>query len=112
GGKGRLAGMIRFLSDVMAGVPSIVMGLFIYTAWVLRFGQSGFAGALALGCLMLPIVIRSAETALSLVPIDLPESSTAIGARRSRTILTVVVPAALPGLLTGALLAIARVAGE
>jgi phosphate transport system permease protein len=96
----------------MAGVPSIVMGLFIYAVWVLRFGLSGFAGALALGCLMLPIVIRSAETALQLVPNDLREASTALGARRSRTILTVVMPAALPGLLSGALLAVARAAGE
>lgn len=112
GSTGRLARTIRFLSDVMAGVPSIVMGLFIYTAWVLRFGQTAFAGSLALGCLMLPIVIRSAETALRLVPLELREASTALGARRSRTILAVVVPAALPGLLTGALLAIARVAGE
>lgn len=68
GKKGRLAGAIRFMSDVMAGVPSIVMGLFVYTLWVLRYGQTGFVGALALGCLMLPIVIRSAETALQLVP--------------------------------------------
>jgi phosphate transport system permease protein len=112
GGRRGLASTIRFLSDVMAGVPSIVMGLFVYTAWVLRFGQTGFAGALALACLMLPIVIRSAETALSLVPTDLREASTALGARRSRTILSVVVPSALPGILTGALLAIARVAGE
>ena len=112
GKKRRVAGSIRFLSDVMAGVPSIVMGLFIYTVWVLRFGQTGFAGALALACLMLPIVIRSAETALQLVPNDLREASTALGARTSRTILTVIVPAALPGLVSGALLAIARAAGE
>lgn len=112
GRKGRLASTIRFMSDVMAGVPSIVMGLFVYTAWVLRFGQTGIAGALALACLMLPIVIRSAETALGLVPAELREASTALGARRSRTILTVVVPSALPGILTGVLLAIARVAGE
>ena len=112
GKKNRLAGLIRFLSDVMAGVPSIVMGLFIYTVWVLRFGLSGLAGALALGCLMLPIVIRSAETALLLVPDDLREASTALGARRSRTILTVVIPAALPGLVSGSLLAVARAAGE
>lgn len=112
GKQGRLAGAIRFLSDVMAGVPSIVMGLFIYTIWVLRFGQTGFAGALALGCLMLPIVIRSAETALLLVPNDLREASVALGARTSRTILTVVMPAALPGLISGALLAVARAAGE
>ncbi len=112
GRKNKLAGAIRFLSDVMAGVPSIVMGLFIYTVWVLRFGQSAFAGALALGCLMLPIVIRSAETALRLVPGELREASVALGARTSRTILTVVIPAALPGLVSGSLLAIARAAGE
>ena len=112
GGKGRLASVIRFLSDVMAGVPSIVMGLFIYTVWVLRYGQSGFAGALALACLMLPIVIRSAETALQLVPTELREASAALGARTSRTILTVVLPAALPGVVSGALLAVARAAGE
>jgi phosphate transport system permease protein len=112
GKKGRLASVIRFLSDVMAGVPSIVMGLFIYTVWVLRYGQTGFAGALALACLMLPIVIRSAETALQLVPNELREASAALGARTSRTILTVVIPAALPGVVSGALLAVARAAGE
>jgi phosphate transport system permease protein len=112
GGKGRLAAAIRLLSDVMAGVPSIVMGLFVYTVWVLRYGQTGFAGALALACLMLPIVIRSAETALALVPDELREASAALGARTSRTILTVVLPAALPGVLSGALLAVARAAGE
>ena len=112
GGGRRLAEVIRFLSDVMAGVPSIVMGLFIYTVWVLRYGQTGFAGALALACLMLPIVIRSAETALRLVPDELREASAALGARTSRTILTVVIPAALPGVVSGALLAVARAAGE
>jgi len=112
GGKRRLAGTIRLMADVMAGVPSIVMGLFVYSVYVLRFGQRGFAGALALGCLMLPIVIRSAETALQLVPNELREASTALGARTSRTILTVVVPAALPGIVSGALLAVARAAGE
>jgi phosphate transport system permease protein len=112
GGNSRLAGVIRFLSDVMAGVPSIVMGLFIYTVYVLRYGLRGFAGALALGCLMLPIVIRSAETALKLVPYELREASAALGARTSRTILAVVIPAALPGIVSGALLAVARAAGE
>jgi len=112
GGKGRLAATIRFVSDVMAGVPSIVMGLFIYTVWVLRYGQTGIAGALALACLMLPIVIRSAETALGLVPNELREASAALGSRTSRTILTVVIPAALPGVVSGALLAVARAAGE
>lgn len=112
-GKGkRLTPVLRLLSDVMAGVPSIVMGLFVYTIWVLRYGQSGLAGALALGCLMLPIVIRSSEAMLRLVPDDLREASYALGARRSRTILTVVLPAALPGVVSGCLLAVARAAGE
>jgi len=112
GNKNRLAGLIRFLSDVMAGVPSIVMGLFLYTIWVLRFGQSGLPGALALGALMLPIVIRSTESMLRLVPGELREGSLALGASKSRTILTVVVPAAFPGITSGALLAVARAAGE
>lgn len=113
GSGNRLAGVIRFLSDVMAGVPSIVMGLFIFTIWVLRFkARSGVAGSLALACLMLPIVIRSAENVLRLVPRDLREASYALGARRSRTILTVVLPAALPGIVSGSLLAVARAAGE
>lgn len=112
GRRDRLAAVIRFLSDVMAGVPSIVMGLFVYTVWVLRFGQTGFAGALALGCLMLPIVIRASETALQLVPDDLREASAALGSRTSRTIVAVVIPAALSGIVSGALLAVARAAGE
>jgi phosphate transport system permease protein len=112
GAGSKLAGTIRFLSDVMAGVPSIVMGLFVYTVWVLRFGQSGFAGALALALLMLPIVIRSTESMLRLVPNDLREGSAALGASRSRMILTVVLPAALPGITSGSLLAVARAAGE
>jgi phosphate transport system permease protein len=112
-GRGRkLADVIRFLSDVMTGVPSIVMGLFVYTIWVLRFGFSGFAGALALACLMLPIVIRSTESMLRLVPDDLREGSAALGASKSRMILTVVLPAALPGITSGSLLAVARAAGE
>jgi len=113
GGKSVTARTIRFLSDVMAGVPSIVMGLFIFTIWVLRFKQrSALAGALALACLMLPVVIRSAESMLHLVPRDLREASYALGTRKSRTILTVVLPSAAPGIVSGALLAIARAAGE
>ncbi|GAC1537164.1 MAG: phosphate ABC transporter permease PstA [Acidimicrobiales bacterium] len=113
GAGNRLAVVIRFLSDVMAGVPSIVMGLFIFTIWVLRFkARSGVAGSLALACLMLPIVIRSAESILRLVPNDLREASYALGSSRSRTILTVVLPAALPGIVSGSLLAVARAAGE
>jgi phosphate transport system permease protein len=109
----RLAAVIRFLSTVMAGVPSIVMGLFVYTFWVLRFRtQTGFAGALALACLMLPIVIRSTEEMLRLVPNSLREASLALGASHSRTVVTVVLPAAVSGITSGALLAIARAAGE
>ena len=99
----------------MTGVPSIVMGLFIFTIWVVRFGVdgvTGFAGALALACLMLPIIIRSTEEMLRLVPDYLREASMALGSSRSRTILTVVLPTALPGILSGVLLAIARAAGE
>ena len=112
GRTNRLATVIRTMADVMTGVPSIVMGLFIYTIWVLRFGLSGFAGSLALACLMLPIVIRSTEEILRLVPAGLREASLALGASRARTILTVVLPAAIPGITSGALLAVARAAGE
>ena len=112
GKKNRLATVIRTMSDVMTGVPSIVMGLFIYTIWVLRYGLSGFAGALALACLMLPIVIRSTEEILRLVPAGLREASLALGASRARTIITVVLPAAISGIVSGSLLAVARAAGE
>src|SRR5712664_3800964 len=80
GGKGWLAGFISFMADVMTGVPSIVMGLFIYTIWVLHFGYSGLAGSFALACLMLPIVIRSTYEMLRLVPNHLREASYALGA--------------------------------
>jgi phosphate transport system permease protein len=112
GKNNRLATVIRTMADVMTGVPSIVMGLFIYTIWVLQFGYSGFAGALALACLMLPIVIRSAEEILRLVPAGLREASLALGASRARTIVTVVLPAAVSGIVSGSLLAVARAAGE
>jgi phosphate transport system permease protein len=113
GGTHRLARVIRFLSDVMAGVPSIVMGLFIFTVWVVRYQQrSGLAGSLALACLMLPIVIRSSEAMIRLVPNELREASYALGCRKARTVLTVVLPAALPGVVSGCLLAVARAAGE
>jgi phosphate transport system permease protein len=108
-----LARTIRTMADVMTGVPSIVMGLFIYTGFVVVVGaKSGFAGALALACLMLPIVIRSSEEMLRLVPDELRQASLALGARQWRTILTVVLPAAISGIASGSLLAIARAAGE
>lgn len=112
GGKRGLAPKIRFMSQVMTGVPSIVMGLFVYTTWVLIFGQSGVAGAIALACLMLPIVIRSTEEMLRLVPDDLRQASFALGNRKWRTIVTVVLPAALGGITSGCMLAVARAAGE
>jgi phosphate transport system permease protein len=112
GGKGVLARLIGFMSDVMTGVPSIVMGLFLFSIWVLHFGFSGFAGALALGCLMLPIVIRSTYEMLRLVPDPLREASYAVGATKARVTVTVVLPAAIGGIVSGALLAIARAAGE
>lgn len=103
---------VRFFADVMTGVPSIVMGLFIYSIWVLNFGYSGFAGALALACLMLPVVIRTTEEMLRLVPQDLRQSAYALGGRKAGTVARVVLPAAAPGIVSGALLAVARAAGE
>ena len=108
----RYGKVIRFFADVMTGVPSIVMGLFVFVIWVLSFGLSAFAGALALGCLMLPIVIRTSEEMLKLVPRELRESAYALGGRKAGTILRVVLPAAAPGIISGALLAVARAAGE
>lgn len=113
GGTSPLARFIRFLSEVMTGVPSIVMGLFIYTLIVLNTKEkTGFAGALALACLMLPIVIRTTDQMLALVPRELREGSFALGARKVRTIRTVVLPNAAAGIVSGALLAVARAAGE
>src|ERR1017187_7939092 len=112
GGKNPLARLIGFMSDVMTGVPSIIMGLFIYSLWVLHFGYSGLAGAFALGCLMLPIVIRSTYDMLRLVPNALREASYALGASKARVTVTVVLPAAVGGIVSGALLAVARATGE
>jgi phosphate transport system permease protein len=109
------ARVLRFLANVMAGVPSIVMGLFIYVFWVVPRGVSGlngFSGSLALACLMLPIVVRSSEEMLRLVPQNLRDASYALGGSTSRTTLRVVLPQAAPGVISGCLLAIARAAGE
>lgn len=108
----RFSRLVRFMATVMSGVPSIVMGLFIYVLWTLRFGYSAFGGSLALACLMLPVVIGATEQMLKLVPNHLREASYALGTSKSRTILTVVLPAALPGIVSGSLLAVARAAGE
>ena len=112
GGKTLLARIIGFLADVMTGVPSIVMGLFIFAIWTLHFGFSGLGGAFALACLMLPLVIRSTQEMLSLVPDALREGSYALGATRARVTMTVVLPTAIGGIVSGALLAVARAAGE
>jgi phosphate transport system permease protein len=112
GAGSRMARVVRFLANVMTGVPSIVMGLFVYVLFTLHFGSRGLGGALALACLMLPVVIRSTEEMLRLVPGHLREASYALGTRKARTILTVVLPSALPGIVSGCLLAVARAAGE
>ena len=112
GGNGWLARFIAFLADVMTGVPSIVMGLFIFTIWTLHFSYSGMAGSFALACLMLPIVIRSTYEMLLLVPNELRQASYALGATKARVTLSVVLPAAVGGITSGALLAVARAAGE
>ncbi len=112
GRNSKVAAVVRFLADVMSGVPSIVMGLFIYTIFTLRDGYSGVGGSLALACLMLPIVIRSTEEMLKLVPSELRQASLALGTRQWRTTLSVVLPAAAGGIVSGSMLAIARAAGE
>jgi phosphate transport system permease protein len=112
GGVSRFARAVRFTAMVMTGVPSIVMGLFVYIGWTVHFGFSAFGGALALACLMVPVVIGSTEQMLRLVPEALREAAYALGATKSRVIVTVVLPAALPGIVSGSLLAVARAAGE
>jgi phosphate transport system permease protein len=112
GGNNWLSRFIGFMADVMTGVPSIVMGLFIFSIWVVHFHFSGLAGAFALGALMLPIVIRSSYEMLRLVPDSLRQGSYALGASKARVTLTVVLPAAAGGIVSGALLAVARALGE
>lgn len=115
-GTGRLAKAITFLVDVMTGIPSIVAGLFSFALFVLLTGQqgyrSGLAGAVALSVLMIPVVVRSSEEMLRLVPNELREAAYALGVPKWLTITKVVVPTALAGIVTGVTLAIARVVGE
>jgi phosphate transport system permease protein len=108
------ANLVRFFVDVLTGVPSIVFGLFIYIVLIVGTGSSyaGYKGSLALALLMLPVVIRSAEVILQLVPAALRESALALGAPRWKVISRIVLPTALPGMVTGVLLAVARAAGE
>ena len=109
----RLASATRFAADTLNGVPSIVIGVFAYGIVVLPFHRfSAFAGSFALGVMMLPLVMRTTEELLLLVPSTLREGALALGATRARAVFTVVIPAALPGIVTGILLALARVAGE
>ncbi|MGW1773594.1 phosphate ABC transporter permease PstA [Streptomyces sp. NPDC002104] len=113
-GKGSLAKAVTFFVDVMTGIPSIVAGLFILTTWILMldFGPSGFAGSLALSILMMPVVVRSTEEMLKLVPNELREAALALGVPKWRVILKVVLPTAIGGIATGVMLAVARIAGE
>ncbi len=111
--KSRLSRATRFAADVLNGVPSIVVGIFAYVVAVLPFSRfSALAGGFALGVMMIPILVRATEELLALVPASLREGALALGATRGRAAWTVVLPAALPGIVTGILVALARVAGE
>ncbi|AZK94969.1 MULTISPECIES: phosphate ABC transporter permease PstA [Streptomyces] len=112
-GRGALAKAVTFFVDVMTGIPSIVAGLFLLSIMLMfELQPSGLMGALALAILMLPVVVRSTEEMLKLVPNELREASLALGVPKWRTILKVVVPTALGGITTGVMLAVARIAGE
>jgi phosphate transport system permease protein len=109
----RFASLVRFAADTLNGVPSIVVGVFAYGVAVLPFKRfSALAGGVALGIMMIPIITRTTEELVKLVPATLREGALALGATRARAVFTVVLPAALPGILTGILLALARIAGE
>ncbi len=107
-----IAGPVRFVVNVLMGAPSIIIGVFVYGLIVLRFGFSGYAGAVALAILMLPVVARTSEDMLALVPNTLRESALALGAPRWRVTFGVVFRAAKAGLITGVILAVARISGE
>jgi phosphate transport system permease protein len=114
GGGKRFARLVSFFVDVMTGIPSIVAGLFIFTFWLLTLGfqKSGFAGSLSLVILMLPVIVRSTEEILRLVPAELREASYALGVPKWKTIVRIVLPTAFSGIVTGVMLAIARAMGE
>ncbi len=112
-GSARSGRAIRFAADVLVGVPSILIGIFVYTFLVLPFKQyNAFAGSVALAIIMIPVIMRTTEEILKLVPSSLREASLALGVLRWRTTLSIVVRTALPGVLTGIMLAVARAAGE
>jgi len=109
----RFAAAVRFAADTLNGVPSIVIGVFVYGFAVLPFKQfSALAGGVALGIMMIPIIARTTEELLLLVPGTMREGALALGATKARAVFTVVLPAALPGIMTGVILALARIAGE
>jgi phosphate transport system permease protein len=109
----RLASSVRFAADTLNGVPSIVIGVFVYGLVVLPLKQfSALAGGVALGIMMIPIIARTTEELVKLVPVSMREGALALGATRGRAVFTVVLPAALPGIITGIVLALARIAGE
>jgi phosphate transport system permease protein len=109
----KLASASRFAADTLNGVPSIVIGVFVYGIVVLQVGQfSMLAGSIALGIMMIPIIARTTEELLRLVPTTLREGALALGATRAKATFSVVLPAALPGIITGVILALARIAGE
>jgi len=109
----RMAELVRFAADTLNGVPSIVIGVFVYGFAVLPFKQfSALAGGVALGIMMIPIIARTTEELLLLVPSTMREGALALGATKARAVFTVVLPAALPGIMTGVILALARIAGE
>jgi phosphate transport system permease protein len=114
GGGTRLGRLTTFMVDILTGVPSIVAALFIYALWVATFGlgRSGFAVSLALVLLMIPVIVRSTEEMLRVVPMDLREASYALGVPKWKTIARIVIPTALSGIVTGIMLALARVMGE
>ena len=114
GGGTRLGKVTTFMVDILTGVPSIVAALFIYALWVatLGFGRSGFAVSLALVLLMIPVIVRATEEMLRIVPMDLREASYALGVPKWKTIVRIVIPTALSGIVTGIMLALARVMGE
>jgi phosphate transport system permease protein len=107
-----MAASIRIALNVLAGVPTIVIGVFVYGLIVITYGYSAYAAAVALAVVQVPIVARAAEEVLLLVPTTLREAGMALGATKSRTVLTVILPTAVSGIVTGAIVAVARAAGE